>query len=595
MRSTPLGALVLLCAAVAHAEQGPPVESPAGQVLLAVRNLATAVTPADAPYVRYLSFTTVPVERRAEFRRVFRFWFNHLNAGRSLVREVEVGKETGLVRIDTRDAPNWTRAAWVLVADRDYLFREPLIPSRETNYGRLVCGIQQGVRFAAGFILDAQQLFRDGIEADRTSTYYDLLYAAERHPDPGAVAFRAVDRGPEPVKPVARPWPGGVWPVDRQFYAAGSFEFVPKAELDEWQKRHDAWKAQPASVPGNPKTGQVVPLRAIGVQDAGKGDANFPAKGSDFEKRWDASVDAARVKQLLIDPRIGGIAGGADSDLKSGSFVAANDRAIRIVPTAFGWSARTFDVTKNTDDRDHIERFREIALGDAKADGGEILASLPNGAQAGLLVNAQDARVEVADTRLAAIRSDKIDSRYKDVRTHMGCIACHAPSEGFISFAEQVKDSIERGVKANVLDATEAQKVRDFYLSWERQIKAWRFPYGDFIAETTRKDGKSWTGAQTWEQLRAARDHYDRPVTIEVAAAELGMPVETLRRRLIGEKEGDGPIDARLNQLAVGKSIPRRPWQDDVAFKLAAFLAVKTDRWLIDPKILEAARHQVKP
>lgn len=605
MRLMPSAALVLLCAACLHAEEAVRTESPAGQLRLAVQDLATKVEPADAPYVRYLSFATVPAELRNEFRIVFRFWFNHTNSSRNPFREIEIDpgdprqgppRPATLVRIDIRDAINWTRAAWVLVADRDYLFRQPLLPARETNFMRLVMGIEANPKtLAAGGILNAYQLFRDSIEADRVQTYYDLLYAAERHPDPkGQDQFveapKAVDPGPEPQKPVAKPWKGGIWPADGKFYKAGEFEWVPQAELDQWEKAHKAWeKAKAASATPSqrgdaapsiaPKTGQILPARLIGIKDAGKGDANFPKTGEDFERRWGVDFNETDLKELRVDPRVGGIAPGRDSDSKAGSFVANHDRGIRIRPSkikAGGFGARTYDFFRNVGDQDIIEQFREFAvkreLKAIRFDGGELLATIPNGAQAHLLVNGQDARVEKADPDLASIRG-KTDDRFPTVKTSMGCIACHTPSDGFIAFTEQLRDSIRKGIKANILSADEAKLAEDFYLSWDEDVAAFRMPYAAYLRRTTVTDGgKAWTGEQAWTALKLARDRYDRPVTLETAAFEFGVPVETLRKQLLGKSENDSPKEIRLNQLVIGKSIPRQTWQEDVAFKMMVFL-----------------------
>lgn len=605
----------MVCAGAATAAPTPPaavpVDSPQGQLHLALTDLAreegrarsletqAAAEPARADFLlaaaagirknllfyRYISFLAVPAADRPEFRRKFRYWLNHLSAARTPVPEYEVpGAQGSLIRLDIRDAPNWTRVGWAVVADRDYLFREPLLPNRETVYGRLVTGIEANPdTLAAGFILSGYQLFRDTLEADRTPSYYDLLYAAERHPDPddgnvfvaptGPPAIVVPDPGPEPVPPQPRQMPrprGGPLVQPQWYYDQGEWN-VYQAALANWKKAKAAFD-QAKVVPVPVKAEPLVPKRLLGVKDANKGDKNFPAKGVDFERRWDGEVKAEDIKRLRIDPRVGGIAAGADGDAKHGSYVALNDRAIRIVPTRFGFVGRTFDVLKNEGDKDHIERFREIALGLAKADGGELLASLPNGAQAGLLVNANDARVEVADTRLAQIKADKIDPRYRDVRTHMGCMACHAPTNGFISFVEQYKESAEKGVKFLVREE-DRQAVRDFYESWAEDVKMWQAPYARYLERTTRDaKGKPWTGAQAWEAVRKSRDWYDQPVTIETAALEFGLPVETLRQKLLGAREADSPIDVRLNQLATGKGVPRRTWEAEVAAKLAAYL-----------------------
>lgn len=592
-------------AAKADAPAAVPVESPVGQLRLAVEDLSLRVNPAESVFTRYVSIFNVPKESRPNWRRSFRLVLNKTSMARVPVPEFEVpGSDGTLFRLNVATAPNWTRVAWALVADRDYLFREvpfgPL-PHRETQYGRLVTGAQQNPKtFAAGFLLNGPQLFRDLLESDRAASSYDLLYGLERHPDPDAGdKFVAVgDAGPEPVRPAARPWAGGVWPLDGKVYPAGAFEWVPQAELDAWKKAHAAWSEK-----ARPKTGRVLPARPVSVADAGKGKANFPETGVEFERKWGAEVGKDELAKLLIDPRVGGIAAGRESDDKTGSFVALHDRAIRLVQTRFGWAGRTYDVFENTGDKDHLSRFREIALGDAKADGGELLASLPNGGQASLLVNGEDKRVEIAATTLAQIFSDKIDTRYRDVRNGAAgsCFGCHGVSNGFIPFVERFKEMVEKGVKANVYDPVEAQKVTDFYFGLERQIKGWQNPYASFLEVTTRDGkGKSWTGAEAWVQVRGFRDAYDAPVTLEVAAVEVGLPVEVLRQRIMGPREGQGAVEARLNQLATGQKVPRRTWERDTFSQLCVFLDASKPGAappLVDPKVLEAgyAKFGVKP
>lgn len=626
MRNPTLAA-ALFCSVALGQDQGPkapqvPINSPQGQLQLAITDLASNVRIDDAPFVRYLSFYAaglrldepkvigrLPLGRRVvfdeqkmlDFRRVFSFWINHMNASKTRLREVEIDGPRGivqqtpvttLVRIDIRDAVNWTRTAWILVADRDYLFREPLLPNRETTFGRLVCGIETNPEtFSAGFILNAYQLFRDTLEANRTQSYYDLLYAFERHPDKDAgkvfIEVPTTPLAPTRPKPTLadamkkRPWEGGKWPGDGKEYPAGAFEYNPDETwakeqilpklIAEWETEQKAAAPRPQERPL--KVGDVIPKVAISVKDAGKGDKNFPAKGVDFEKRWGVDVNEADIKNFLIDPRVGGIAAGRDGDARNGSIVALHDRAIRIATsklTPGGWGARTYDVFKNTGDKDYIERFREIALGDIKFDGGELLAILPNGSQAGVLVNDQDARVEIANTNLAQIMSPLIDSRYHDVRTMQGCVGCHMPNGGFNNFVEQYKETALKGVD---LKSKDAQVIRDFYESWSGYVVSWQARYKAYTEESTRfRDQPGWTGDETWTKIKDARDRYDEPVTIEVVAFELGYETETLRQILLGEKQADNPTPVRLNQLIVGKGIPRETYQDEVAFKLFLFM-----------------------
>lgn len=647
MRFAPIAASALILATVTYA--GPPVgpigqpaekdgplrtkagiESPVGQLALAIGDLAQNVSPIDAPFMRYLSFATVPddpiiakllefPEDRATFHRTFRFWFNHVSAAKSILKGVPVDGPTGtflrtngsptLLRYDTRDAPNWTRAAWVLVADRDYLFREKplgLLPNRETTFGRIITGIQVNEKtLSAGFILSAYQLFRDGLDTGRSSTYYDLLYGHRRHPDAdrGLPTFQAIPRGPdatEPKPPIPQPWVDDKpWPLDGKRYPSGSFTWVKQSEHDAYEKAHAAWVLSQSAGPAKPAV-DAIPTKFVSINDANRGDKNFPATGKDFEIEWDAFVDNKDIgKKFLVDPRIGGIAPGADSDAKIGSIVAGQDRAIAILQTRFGWAARTHDVFKNIGDKDHIERFREIALGDAKADAHELLATIPNGTQAALLSDADDKRLEVAVTAIARILTRDIDPRFVDVRTMMGCTACHMPQNGFIPFTDAFRANAEAGIKFNVDNSKpgEAAAVRDFYLSWSKKVKTWKDPMKDYIESTTETaTDKAWTGIQTWKYLHTARDWYDRPVTIEVVAFEFGMTVEDLRARLLTKSEKTGPIQARLNQLAIGRVVPRQTYQDEIAGKIALWLdatgtpdAGERIKAVLSPQLIESA------
>jgi hypothetical protein len=588
-------ALAVLAGPAPAAPPTVPVETPQGQLALALTDLSVRVGPEDAVFTRYKSFFTVPADPqlakalgfpmgREDFKRAYVFWVNHLNASRTPMRFTDVPAVGGLVevpgsagtlyRFDLRHVPNWTRAAFNLVADRDHIFREtPLgpLPHRETVFGRLVTGIEVNDKtFAAGFIVDAYQLFRDSMEGDRTQTYYDLLYGKERHPDPDdGKTFLAPAPGPEPQPPAPQVSDKPVQDAQGKWHPAGT-KYVDGGLLKAYQEAHDKWEAAKAKPPAG---GQLLPKRPISVRDANKGVANFPATLKDFRKRWGGEIGAEELKAILFDPTVGGIALAADSDPTRGSIVAVGgDRAVFVVETRDGFYAQTDDVKKNQADKDPHEQFLNVVKQKYKPDGGEALGSLPNGAQAGFLFNAQEARVEIADTDLARIREPKIDPRYQDVRTMMGCVACHAPSGGFNTFIEQFEESLRLGVKFKVR-AEDAQLVDDFFRSWKKRVSRWQGPYQTYVAETTAgPDGKAWSGQKAWEVMRAARDWYDRPVRIEVAAREYGLPVEVFRQRLLGVREADSPIDVRLNQLTVGKAVPRRTWDDEVFGKASLFL-----------------------
>jgi hypothetical protein len=496
--------------------------------------------PEEIPFQIWFSFHTLPPADRADFQRIFTFWLNHLSASPRIVR-LEYLQDNLIGRLDVRDAPNWTRTGWQVVGNRDYLFREPNIPHLVTQFVRDFTGVKQDREtLAVGSVLNAWQFFRDTIESNRVSSYYDILYGKQRHPDGIVLPPSGISR-PAKIERKVVSWEGGKW-KDGKEYPAGSFTYYKDIVIEP------AVEASPFP--------RVIPSEK-------KGDANFPATGKDFETIWGADVSAEALKKLGVDPRVGGIALGKLDGNGAGSFVALRTRAIRVTPSAYGNVSRTFDVFRSQGDKDHRRRFGQISKGEIGADGSEILATLPNGAQAGLLCNDKDERVEIAPSDLAQVDS-KID-KFADVRTHMSCIVCHAPFGGFIPFNEQVRAALEAGIKLSAQDddpAKQRQKARDveaFYLDWEYKVKGWQAPYYRFIEQTTfdPKTKQSWKPAEAVKQLQRFRDEYDKPLKIDQACRELGVSPAQLRIAILAKK----PVEIGPNELVVGRSISRDSWE----------------------------------
>jgi len=622
--------------------------TPEDQLRLAIADLVLNVRPEDAPYVRYLSFHVVAnlygEAALPAFRLTFRDQLNWKNASRNPVPEVEIDGPRGtvehtrtatLVRIDIRRAVNWTRPAWVLVADRDYLMREiPLgtLPHRETQFGRLVVGIEQNPKtLSAGFLLNAYQLYRDLQELARSDTGHDLLYAAERHPDPERViefvdltreAVPDTVEVPAPPK-LTYPYNAKVVvdrafvegdghrvlrelhrgdgfqvtnPPDRFGYVYGKSGAGDKgsAAVEGWMlasglafdpERNPKPPAPPPVAKAGAKGVPLVPKRPISVRDAGKGVKDFPATLDDFQKRWGVKGREEKLKVFLFDPAVGGIALAADSDPFAGSFVAAGaDRLVRVEAGEFGPVMTTFDNKVPKDAADQIERdqFFNVTQGVIRFDGGESLATMPNGMQAEFLFDGEKKSVAVANPELAVhLEKKSTDPRYPSVRVGY-CRSCHAATNGFNGFVEQVGSARELGIKFNV-PADRAQEVDDFYRGWQRQVKRWRLPYEEYLeAVTADEKGKPWTGAKLWAAQMEWRDKYDLPVTIRGASADYGIPVEDLRQALMQRREDAGPPQTRLNQLSIDRGVPRRTYDANVSRDLALWLG------LVQPKYQKA-------
>lgn len=555
------------------------VRSPSGQVRLALSDLITRVAdrkPSDLPYTFYFSFYVFDKEEREKFKPVFNAWCNHMNGSRGYIPFVEVpGSDGDLWSFRTTDCVNWTRAAWEIIGNRDYMMTELNVKHQDAQTLRLLTGTRQDEKtLAVVRVINAYQFFRDSLETVRSQTYKDALYGKERYPDeePLFQLIPRVDKLPEPPKqPTPLRWPGDKPWSDGKVYPGG-FDYIPFEVDQQYKKDLKAYEEKLKAIQAD-----VIPTLTKPL----KGNPKFPETGADAEKRWGAQIKADDLKTFLIDPRFGGIAKGTENDPKNGSIVRLNDAAIIIVRTPFGWSARTLDVKENTGDRDHFARLEQIVLGNGKADGGEILFSLPNGSQSGELVNAEDKTVDKADTELAQNRNQKIDKNV-DVRNFVSCFLCHGATGGFIPFQEAVNESIKKGLQAKELDSDLARKVRDFYTAWDDQIISFQAPYKRFIAETTatKENPKGMTATVLIGELKRFRDKYDLPVTLDTAAAEFGVSKRELKTFLLN-LNGDSPkiresVKNRVNQLATEQAIPRRAWEVDVAKEIGILLNAAT-------------------
>lgn len=641
-----------------------PTDSPGGALRMCLVDLVVNVKPEDRPYTKYISLFMVKTlfgdkaldpREPGNFRTALRIQLNRVSASNNPVPEVEVDGPRGsafttplctLIRVNIKFVPNWTRTAWVLVADRDYLFREAplgLLPHRETQFGRIMCGIQQNAKtLSAGFVLSGWQLFRDTMEKAKVETGHDLLYGYERHPDPDHGVIDFIDLSKEAVSDkVEVPAPAKAsYPYNAKVTADRAFVVderrVVKKELhsgDGFQVTNKpneygyvygvTGKGKSGSPPvegfilvdsiafdpdRNPKPATeapkvvkgakgvpLAPKRPISVDDANKGRKDFPATLDDFQKRWGVRAREEKLKTFLFDTSVGGIALAADSAETGGSFVAAGgDRVVKIENGEFGVVMTTFDSFASVDENDQIERDQWFLIveGKIKFDGGESLATMPNGMQAEFLFNANKESVNIADTRLAKhLEKVSSDPRYPDVRVGF-CASCHAGTDGYNTFVEQYTDTKSRGVKFNVPTGRE-QEVQDFYEGWQKKVRRWQLPYQEF-REIVGTGGKAVAGKEMWSVMMAWRDRYDKPVDIKYVAAEFGYKADDLREILMQKVESQGPPQTRLNQLVVDKSVPKRTYEANVSGAAALWIDLvkpkhEKVRELVAPQVLEDA------
>lgn len=573
MRSLQTLGLLLLFALHAHADypakkvpvpKFPPAEqaplgslAPAGQLRAAVFDLATRVPERDKANTRYISMYAVPADKLRAWTILLQFLLNTASYSDALAYpDVVPGTGGRLVRVRLTQY-RWVKDAFVAVARRDPYFRATELPTREAEFARQVIGVAQDPKtLAAELIVEGTFLMRDLAQTDeRSETYYDLLFGFKRFDPANAVVagepILPPAPGPEPPPPTPSQWPGDKPWTDGKLYPGG-FPYVPADVQAKYELAHAQWLAMRQR---REEAAAAVPL----AKAAGGLKKNFPANVAEWEKFFGVADANKFGDDQGIVVRRGEVAiGGRNVKGMKGSWVAYNDRVIAINRIPTGFAFRTYDSLNTKRNKDFLERPLDVINNKIEFDAGELLAHLPNGLQAALLINGKGDRVEFADSRAARNTQDADVT----VRTQVGCLQCHAPESGFISpTSRKFKESIQAGLKLNVKQEEEKLKAEAFLLSWEEEEKEYRGKYGRALAAATRAEPKNladkgWTGAQLVAVLLEFRDWYDNPVEMEQASAYLGYaPLQLFPVLTLSPTAG-------LNLIAVGKGMPRSAWDE---------------------------------
>ena len=481
---------------------------------------------------RFISWYGVPQEILGPSQRTMKWWMHQLTLSQfPVIPEVVPGSDGRLWMIDLQDY-RWNAAAWQAVAERSPYFQEPLIEANYAVFLRDAIGYKLGSEFIKKnqypvvAMVWAPWLFRDTIESQRSTSYYDLLFAEQR--------FGAAHEQTWRTETKTLYHPGGDY-----IYPDDSGRVSPKVEAG-WYK-----------VDLKYSTANVTAKRI-----------DFPATEGDWNDLFGIKTTVDYMAKQRLNLRTGAVVAGSSDDPK-GSIVAVNNRVVQVVRIPTGVALKTFDTDVTAGEFDYLERSPDAIVGDIKFKAGELLASLPNGGQAGLLIDAKGKRQELAPTTFA---HNKVDPVYVDVRTMMGCVGCHGPDGGFIPPRDLVKELLAAGVDVKIKDRQKKNEFQAFYLEWEGRIKTYQEPYYDLIRKTTGIPGqKGWTGTDAVKAFVGFRVWYDAPVTQDQASRELGITVDLLRFQIRSSP------NARLNMLLQGGTVPRATWDAD-KYQEAVFL-----------------------
>jgi hypothetical protein len=532
----------------------PPVEilNPDVQARLAVQFLSTAegedghhaFQACDFPYIKFFSFYGTPPERLPVDRLLLNWWLHQLSfeQARNLPREVP-GSKGRLVWIDIRDY-GWTPGACQAVFEREPYCTEPeAIGHEHAEFLRRAGGLvnsKQALRrdtFHNLGLVRADWFMRETAESDRSPSYYDLLFARFRFPEPVQRTITKVEREPYEVE-IKEDWAGGVDPNDNKYYPPGKYTRKVTKYRDVERKLVVA---------------DTSPQR------------DFPQDINDWEKAFGIDLVKAFARDTKVDLDYGSIVDGGADFPKSGSMVSLHNRLIVSLEGPYGANMRTFDVFDTVGLRDFSEvlifkgkrGFVKGSGAQAVFDAGELLSYLPNGGQAALLINGEGKRAEIAATKAA---NETTDHRMNPgVRNAGSCVICHASAGGFIVPQNIVRDFLDAGGDVRFRDREKRNRVKGFLEGWQKKVKGYQDPYLDLIAYCT-KDGREnpWTGAQLAQNWQSLRDWYDDPVDFERAQAEVGVPKAVLERLCRKSTR------FRTTGLVKGRAVPRRTWESDV-------------------------------
>lgn len=556
-------------------------------------------------YYEWFHFLYTPAEDLDDEVGKFKVTVAQLNGfGPVVPRPVPVDAAGRVWAVDLREV-GWSRAALREVARLDFTCREPHVQHRLAEELRRIAGVTLDPKTLAveallpgpWFVRQAEETDLQAATGAESIVYYNLLYSRERFGDGGHGSEFAE---PEPKKPAGKPWPGGVYPVDGKNYPRGAFDVVPQEQLDAFDKAHKAWEERRddarKAARGDRSMADADKVRADGFIDR-----NFPRDAKDFQKRWGGKATQDFLKDQRTFRQWGAIVAGAENDPRSGSTVAANDRAIRIQETPFGYGADTNDFLTTAGKGNLVTRVFQTAVDDLDEDASEKIyrkqddfpAYWINGAKA-----AGSKRVESGDPHVVY---DKINGGKPIVQVPGRCNACHYPSD--VVLAPSNHKLLKSFQKRNefLTFSKDRQLVIDaFYWDgdavgqgWAWRMEGWRKPFARSLTLATKtvKSPKGWTGTEFAAIVNARREWYDSPVTLDEAAAELGYPrlaVVAAATQLCTVESvklyGDQTFDAATLLLDVDDpGVPRRAFDLDLFLPLATVLALIRDYENPDP------------
>lgn len=269
---------------------------------------------------------------------------------------------------------------------------------------------------------------------------------------------------------------------------------------------------------------------------------NIPKNVDEFREAWGVNKNFEKEAQIynLITGKL------VDT---GDSGVARHNRILARIRTLFGSFNETSDVKNGTGKRDFIENLEPNKLAHSVRDAGEIISHNPVGLQVYFLCDGKGNRVEFADPAVAWDRSNREDIRVKTARS---CVTCHAIglNPAIDGFAKLL---LGREVELYTYDKDIQLQIEAFYST----------EYGQLIKDDNEIFARAIARINGLEPqqnayiYRRVINYYEEFVTLDRAAAEVGLEVEEFKKRI------QPTISGRLGSLfKENGKIAREVWDN---------------------------------
>ncbi len=219
------------------------------------------------------------------------------------------------------------------------------------------------------------------------------------------------------------------------------------------------------------------------------------------------------------------------------------------------WS--TFDSKSLAAERDPLEN---LVPGTLKFDAGEHIVGIPkrtSGAsgtlQAYFLADSKGNRQESAP---ASIVTDHLATRTSEIRTFVSCVGCHVTGINAPTL-DEYSQFVTSGAKIYSKDKPTKEAIETYLQSdFAKELARANEDYASAI-----KLANGYKAVQNAAAFVRSVQFYDADVDLAQAAQELGVEEKTLALSLAYYSAGNKPLPARLAQLAHGKPMPRKAWE----------------------------------